>query len=130
MNTDNGLLLLRLAAGALMLPHGWGKLMRLLDGNTSFADPIGIGPLPSLLAAIGAEVFCTLAVMVGFKTRWAALPVAFTMAVAALVVHADDPWNRKELPLLYLAVFLAIAVAGAGRHALDARLAGRRRKAA
>lgn len=129
MNTDLGLLVLRLGAGALMLPHGWGKLSRLLAGNTAFADPIGIGQLPSLVLATGAELVCTIAVVIGFKTRWAALPVAFTMAVAALVVHADDPFAKQELPLLYLVVFLAIAIAGAGRHSLDARLAGGRRKA-
>jgi len=49
------------------------------------------------------------------------------MVVAGLVVHADDPWARKELALLYLLVGVVILVAGPGRLSLDALLAPRLR---
>ncbi len=45
---DIGLLILRLAAGALMLPHGIKKLTKILEGKFAFADPIGIGEAPYL----------------------------------------------------------------------------------
>jgi len=41
------------------------------------------------------------------------------MLVAALVVHAPDPFMRKELPLLYAAVFLVLVISGPGRYSVD-----------
>jgi putative oxidoreductase len=41
------------------------------------------------------------------------------MLVAALIVHAPDPFSRKELPLLYATIFVIIAIAGAGKYSLD-----------
>ncbi|MDX1502290.1 MAG: DoxX family protein [Thermoanaerobaculia bacterium] len=123
MKTDLGLLVLRLGAGGMMaVGHGWGKLLRVLDGRFGFADPLGVGAGVTLLFAVFAEFFCALAVAVGFKARWAAIPVLVTMLVAAFVHHAADPFGKKELPLLYAAVFLAVALGGAGRYALDRKL--------
>jgi putative oxidoreductase len=41
------------------------------------------------------------------------------MAVAAFVVHAGDPWAKKELALLYAVPYLALLLAGGGRFALE-----------
>lgn len=127
MKLDVGLLILRLSAGLMMMGHGWGKVSDLLAGKTQFADPLGIGAAPSLALAAFAEFFCALAVVVGFKTRWAAVPVVVTMLVAALVFHADDPFGKKELALLYAGAFLALVFTGGGRYALDAWWKRRRR---
>lgn len=123
---DIGLFLLRFGAGTLILGHGWGKAARLLAGETAFADPIGIGPLPSLVLATFAELVCALLVIAGLKTRLAAVPLVINMLVAALVHHAPDPWGKKELPLLYAIAFLTLVFTGGGRYAFDALLAGRR----
>jgi len=121
VRTDVGLLLLRLVAGcSLAFGHGLGKLGRMTSGNFEFADPLGIGAVPSLILATLAELVCSIAVAAGLWTRWAAIPPAVTMAVAALVVHAADPWGRKELAVLYLAAFGALVFTGGGRFALDA----------
>jgi putative oxidoreductase len=37
-----GLLLLRIGFSAAMLTHGYGKFMKVLAGDFSFGDPIGI----------------------------------------------------------------------------------------
>lgn len=116
---DLGLLVLRLAAGGLLLPHGWGKLTQLASGDLEFPDPLGIGGAPSLVLVVFAELVCALLVLVGFKTRLAALPPAFAMLVAALVFHAPDDLGTKELPLLYAAVYVALALLGGGRYSLD-----------
>jgi len=122
MKSDLGLLILRLGAGLMLaFGHGLGKVSRVVDGNFQFADPIGIGAAASLVLAAFAEFFCALAVVVGFKTRWAAVPPAIAMLVAAFVHHAADPWGKKEFPLLYAAIFVALILTGAGRYALDAR---------
>ena len=98
MKPDFGLLLLRLTFGLLMMGHGLGKVQDLIAGKTAFADPIGIGQGPSLALAAFAEFFCALAVVVGFKTRWAAIPIVVTMLVAAFIVHADDGWGQAGVP--------------------------------
>jgi putative oxidoreductase len=103
----------------MIVGHGWGKLMRIVSWNWEFADPIGIGAIPSLILATFAEFFCSAAVIAGFKTRLAAIPLLITMLVAALVQHGADPFSRKELPLLYAAVFLTIILIGPGRYSLD-----------
>jgi putative oxidoreductase len=40
------------------------------------------------------------------------------MFVAAVVVHGADPFQKKELAVLYLVGFTAIACLGAGKYAL------------
>jgi putative oxidoreductase len=117
---DLGLLVVRLLAGGMMLTHGVPKIGRLLgDGPVKFADPFGLGPEVSLVMAIFAEVVCAGLVMIGFKTRWATIPLMITMLVAAFYAHWDDPFAKKEMPLLYFAVYLGILIAGGGKFSLS-----------
>ena len=116
-----GLLLLRVSVGGMMLlGHGWGKLTSFAERSASFPDPLGIGPSLSMALATGAEAFCALAVILGFATRWAAVPLMVTMLVAALIIHGDDPWAKKEFALLYFFPFATLLLTGAGRYSLDA----------
>ncbi|WP_111671599.1 DoxX family protein [Algoriphagus litoralis] len=117
---DLTLLLIRLGAGGMMLTHGIPKIGRLLgEGPVKFADPFGLGPEISLGMAIFAEVICAVLVMVGFKARLATIPLIITMLTAAFYAHWNDPFGKKELPLLYVCVFLGILAFGAGKYALD-----------
>lgn len=123
-STSFGLLLLRLGAGGSMIVfHGWDKLAGFAEKKDTFPDPLGMGNSLSLGATVGAEFVCAALIVLGFATRIAALPLAFTMGVAAFVVHADDPWAQRELALFYLAASLALVFTGAGRISVDARLA-------
>lgn len=124
-----GLLAFRVAVGLMMaIGHGWGKLVGFRELSAKFPDPLGIGSTLSLAGTTGAEFFCALLVALGLGTRFATLPVAFTMGVAAFLHHAADPWRRKELAILFLASFLVLAFTGAGRYSLDAFLGGKRRR--
>jgi putative oxidoreductase len=107
--------------------HGIGKLQNLINGNIQFADPLGIGVTTSLFLAGMAEFFCAIAVSLGILTRLMSLPVAFTMFVAAFIVHANDLFERKELAILYLVIFLTLMLTGAGRYSLDAKILRNRR---
>ncbi len=127
MKPDLGLLLLRLTFGLMMANHGLGKVQDLIAGKTAFPDPLGIGAVPSLALAAFGEFVCALAVAAGFKTRWAAIPAAVTMLVAAFIFHAGDGWEKQEFPLLYASAFLALVFTGGGKHSLDAWLKKRRR---
>lgn len=121
-----GLLLLRLGVGGGMaFGHGWGKLMSWPTLSAKFPDPLGVGPSASLSLAIFAELFCSLAIMLGFATRLSVIPLIVTMLVAAFVIHGADPWQKKELAVLYLFPFLTLVFTGPGRFSLDALVVSR-----
>lgn len=118
--TSLGLAILRLAPALMLaITHGWGKLRGFSENADGFLDPLGIGNQLSMACTIGAEFFCATAVALGLATRWTAAPVVFTMGVAAFMVHADDPWGKKELALLYAIPFLTLIFTGAGKISLD-----------
>ncbi|MEJ2085042.1 MAG: DoxX family protein [Acidobacteriota bacterium] len=117
---DLGLLMLRIGVGGLLLTlHGWGKLDRLLDGVAKFPDPLGIGSGFSLGLVVLAEVACALAVVLGFATRIATLPIIIAMSVAFFVFHGGDPMGEKELALFYLLGAVALLLTGPGRFSMD-----------
>lgn len=103
-----------------MLTHGYPKLMKLLDGgNITFADPFGIGAVPSLVLAVFAEVLCAALLTLGLFTRLAVVPLIVTMAVAAFVQHGADPFGKKELALIYLVAYALIFAKGSGGFSVD-----------
>ena len=118
-NRDYALLLARLAFGGLMLTHGWPKFMKIVNGDWGFADPLGIGATPSLILTVFAEFVCALCVVLGFKTRICAIPLLFTMLVAAFIVHGSDPISDRELALVYAAGFGVLTLMGGGRISID-----------
>lgn len=142
LTTSIGLLILRLGAGGYMATHGWGKVQLLFAGNfDQIGDPIGLGNVLSLILATTAEFLCSLLVMLGFATRFTAVPVVFAMGVAAFVIHRNDPLTMgrafeifmaresklppplsKEPALLFLVPFLALIFTGPGRFSIDAWL--------
>ncbi|MCW8806180.1 MAG: DoxX family protein [Ignavibacteriaceae bacterium] len=123
-NYDNkinfGLLFLRVTSGIFMLTHGVGKLAKLIEGGTiKFADPIGVGPEASLFLAVFAEFFCSFFLIFGIATRFSAIPLIITMLVAGFISHAGDAFASKEKAFLFLVIFVAIAITGAGKYSID-----------
>lgn len=118
--SDLTLLLMRIGVGALMLSHGAGKLLKLFgDEPVKFSDPLGVGATASLAMAVFAEVFCSIFLIFGFATRLSVVPLLITMLVAVLLIHTHDPFPKKELPLLYIIIYLAIGIFGAGKFSVD-----------
>lgn len=138
-----GLLILRLGVAGYMITHGWSKVTMLMERQFEmFGDPIGIGPVASLVLVVLAEFLCAILVVAGLATRLAAIPIVITMAVAAFVAHGADPWTMteaamrffsgaskswasKQPALTFLFVFLALVFTGAGKYSLDALIASR-----
>lgn len=114
-----GLLLLRLGFGGMMLTHGIPKLMNLVQGNMEFGDPLGIGSTLSLILVVIGEAICPLLIIIGYRTRLATIPTIITMAVAAFIVHAGDPFGTKEKALMFLCAFIVIALTGAGKYSAE-----------
>lgn len=122
--TDNkmsfGLLIVRLVVGVLMLSHGMGKFENLIAGGIiQFPDPLGIGATYSLALAVFSEVFCSILIIFGLLTRFAAIPLLITMLVAAFIVHIGDGLAKQELALLYSILYIVVIISGAGKYSVD-----------
>ncbi|MGB3607204.1 DoxX family protein [Psychroserpens sp.] len=118
-NLNNiALLILRLGFGGFMLTHGIPKISNLSDPS-QFPDPLGVGPMASLILCLIGEVLAPILIIIGFKTKLAAVPAAITMFVAGFIVHANDDLGKKEHALLYLIAFVVILLTGAGKYSVD-----------
>ena len=122
---DVAILLLRIGAAALIMTHGIPKLMRILDGDFGFGDPLGIGSTASLFLVTFAEAICAALVLLGMFTRVALIPLIINMTVVVFVAHADDPFGRKELGLFFLINFIVLFLTGPGKYSVDKKLLGR-----
>lgn len=117
------LLVVRVAVGAMMFfVHGLPKLMDFQQKAHAFPDPFGLGGKVSLGMVVFAEVFCSLALILGLMTRLVSIPLAVTMGVAAFHIHAYDPFAKKELAIMYLLFYLLFIFNGGGRYALDDKI--------
>lgn len=120
VSPDLAILLLRIGTACLVMTHGIPKLLKIMSGDFSFGDPLGLGPAASLLLATFAEVVCAIFVLIGLWTRLATIPLLFTFVVIVFVVYAGDPFGDKELPLFFLITFFSLFLTGAGKYSMDA----------
>jgi len=141
---DVALLILRLSGILMIANHGWGKLVRMSAGDTGFimgVQQMGF-PYPAVFA--WAATLGAVFLVIGLFTRAAAAVSACNMFVAAFLRHkahlhgmiglglAQYPpdvvkgWGNPELALVYLAIFLALALAGGGGFSVE-RIFGKRR---
>jgi len=117
--SNTGLLLLRVVVGTFMLMHGWQKIIDFEILRSVFPDPLGIGASTSLVLIIFAEFGCSLLIIFGLFTRLATIPLIIGMIVAGFIIHTDDSFAIKELPLLFLSSYVVIAFLGSGKFSLD-----------
>ena len=124
---STGLLILRISLGVLMLLHGIAKIMGGVEGIEN--NLIGKG-MPGFIAygVYVGEVIVPLMMIVGFRTRLAALIFAFNMLVAALLAHPNDIFALTErgiyaLETLALFLFggLALFFTGGGKFAISTK---------
>ncbi|MCI6619366.1 MAG: DoxX family protein [Prevotella sp.] len=118
------LLAARVIFALLLASHGLQKLQGFESLSASFPDPLGIGSQLSLSMAIFGELVCSTAVIFGFLTRLAIIPMAFTMTVAFFITHGGS-LAEGELAFAYLAVFVLLFFAGPGKYSIDGLLAGK-----
>ena len=121
--SDNGIsfaaLILRLALGAMTLPYGFSKLTSFASRTGNFADPFHIGPMPSLILAIFAEVFCAVFIILGLFTRFACIPLIITMAVALGFANHWQLFGDGQRAALFLVGYIVLLVTGPGKISLD-----------
>src|SRR5258706_1215630 len=128
---DWGIAILRMAVGGIFVAHGAQKLFVYgIPGVAGLMGQIGV-PFPTLsaLAVTAAEFGGGLALLAGFFTRLAALPLAFSMVVAAATVHLKSGFflpNGAEDVLTLLLASVALSFTGSGAFSIDGLLAARR----
>jgi putative oxidoreductase len=115
---DFALLLMRVGFSVGMMTHGYGKFLKVIQGNFEFGDPIGIGPTFSLILAAIGEFIAPILIILGWKTRLATIFPTLTMLVAFAIAHDGDPFSRKEKAFVYLIAFLTLYFTGPGKYSL------------
>lgn len=113
------MLILRLAAGVLMMKHGYDKLVHFSTYKATFMSFLGLGSTSSLALVIFAEFFCALFIIIGLFTRWAAIPLIITMGVALFKSHNGDFMGDGEMAALYLGAYITLLFIGPGRISID-----------
>lgn len=119
---DVTLLLLRLWLGLnFAIAHGWGKVSNLETFVPKVEESFAAFPLPAAMAYFAAfgELLGGILIALGLLTRAASLALMGIMIGAAFVVHASDPWSRKEFALTYAVICLVLALRGAGQFSID-----------
>jgi putative oxidoreductase len=120
----------RILLAALFVPAGFGKLMGFA-GTVGYIASVGL-PLPQVAAvvAILVELGLGLALLVGFKTRWAAIGIALFTLVATFSFHnywamaADKAFVNQLMFFKNIAVvggLLVVWAFGPGRLSIDKR---------
>lgn len=124
---DVALLILRVAIGMLMLRHGIPKIKKLLSPEPiHFFKTFGLSEKQSLTAAAFVEVFFSVCLILGLGTQLAVLPLLFTMLIAAFYTLKSQPFDTKELPVLFLLVYITLFLSGSGKFSLDYLIFGLR----
>lgn len=126
-NTLHAAALLRISMGLMLLTHGLIKLIVFTPAGTAqFFESIGF---PGLFAlpVIAGEIGLGLALIVGLRTRWAAL-AAIPIMVGATIPHAgngfmfSNPGGGWEFPVFWTVALVVQALLGSGAYAVDALL--------
>jgi putative oxidoreductase len=118
--------LARLTVGTVFVQSGWGKLHDLAAVTRYFTE-LGL-PAPAFQALLASttEFVCGGLLLLGLATRFAAVPLVVTMAVAIRTALWDQVDGLGSLVGLlefsYVALLVWLATAGAGPVSLDAAL--------
>lgn len=131
---DISALILRFALGAVFFAHGSQKALGWFGGQglnatlTAFTDKMHI-PLIFAILAVAAEFLGSIALILGFFTRLAALGIAVVMCVAIYMVHGKFGffmnWSGAqggegiEYHLLVITVAVVLMIKGAGSFSVD-----------
>jgi len=135
-NDDVVALVLRLALGIVMLPHGAQKLLgwfsgRGFSGTIELFSQLGFPTIIAVLVIIG-ESFGSLGLLIGFLTRIAAVGIGIIMLGAMLFVHWQYGFFMKwgsaqggegfEFHILAIGLALGLVILGGGKWSVDRSL--------
>ncbi|MGC5615048.1 DoxX family protein [Georgenia sp. Z1491] len=131
METDLGLLLLRLALATLLAGHACQKLFgwfrgRGIAGTAPLLEADGVRPGAVMVTIAGlSELAAATLIALGALT-----PLGNAIAMGTMIVAMSTLWPKGiwahlggyEVPLTYALIALALAVTGPGGYSVDAAL--------
>ncbi|HSZ85361.1 MAG TPA: DoxX family protein [Puia sp.] len=113
-------LFLRAIFGILIfLTHGLVKLNKFSEMQNTFPDPLHVGHRFSLILVIFAEVVCSLLLVLGLFSRFAALVLFIDVTVAIFFVHLGQPVDKFEVAILHSVVYFSLVLIGPGKISVD-----------
>lgn len=123
--------ILRLALGVVFFAHGWQKIFEYtVPGTQAAFSEMGVPAAQLVAPAVGfLELLGGAALILGILVRPVAALLTLNMLGALFLVHAPAGLFAEqggyEFVLVLAAGAAALAVGGAGRLSLDARIFGR-----
>ncbi len=121
---DLGLLLLRLAVGGLMIPHGIAKILGSLEPIQNMLSAKGLPVFLSYGVYLG-EIVAPLLIVLGYFGRPAAIVFAFTMLLSIYLAYGLSGFGfnqygglHVELNLLFLFGALTLFFTGSGKYSI------------
>ncbi len=130
---DTGMLIVRLALGIVMFPHGAQKLLGWFGGGGYAATMEGMTkmglPAAIVFLVIICEFFGALSLITGLLGRLGAFGILCVMLGAIFLVHLPNGFfmnwmgNQKgegiEYHILAIGIALAVIIKGSGRLSID-----------
>lgn len=113
------MLWLRVGVGALMITHGYDKLVKFSEYKGDFMNFLGLGSTTSLALVVFSEFFCSILLILGLFTRLATIPLIITMGVVIYKVEKMDIFAGAELATLFFISYVVILLLGPGRASVD-----------
>jgi len=115
---NGSLLLLRIFIAVLIFHQGLSKLNIYFEGLDNFPDPFGMGSRLTLIVVGLSELIFPVFILVGYKTRFAVLPLILIQIVALFFVHGGDSVLDHIDIFLYLLGLGLLLHLGAGGYSL------------
>jgi putative oxidoreductase len=124
---NSALLILRLSLGIMMLLYGFFKLFNGVNEVGLMLTEKGLPYFISYGVIVG-EVIAPLMIIIGYRTKIAAILLAFTMVVAILLAHSNDIFSLNshggwaiDHQGLFLFGSIALILSGAGKYAVSTK---------
>jgi putative oxidoreductase len=122
---DLAKLVLRITCAGLLILHGSNSLLHGIDHVKAMVTSVGLPEFIAYGNLIG-EVVAPIFMIIGYKTRIAALVVAFNMFASIVIAHRDIAFARNdyggwmiELNVFYMMTALCVFMLGAGRFSVS-----------
>jgi putative oxidoreductase len=126
-SNNTGILIIRLTVGLLLLPHGISKLINGIDWLGGLLSNVSLPPSMRYGVFIG-EIIAPTLIIIGFRTRIAALFVAFNMFMTVFLAHQNLVFTIRssgswaiELNALFFFGALALFFTGGGKYCVSTK---------
>ena len=106
-------------AFAMIRTHGLKKITDFEGTVNHIPDPFGMGGLASAYIAIIVNVVLAAFVGLGFFTRLSAIGILSLTLSGFFLVHFQDPWPVKDVPLMYSIAYALLVMTGPGSYSID-----------